>query len=81
MIINFRLKGRAKRKQAFNWLLLNYEYFPLLRSGEIREDMFHGWRFINVEGINYFADFVSVGISEQEFIWCKYKSIALQINI
>lgn len=81
MIIKFRLRNRAKRKQAFNWLLLNYEYFPSLRIGEVREDMFHGWRFINVEGINYFTDFVSDGISEQEFIYSKYKSTALKINI
>ena len=76
MIIKFRLRKRATRNQALNWLLLNYDYFPLLRIGEVREDMFHGWRFINVEGINYFANCIESGISEKEFNGIKWHAYA-----
>lgn len=67
MIIKFRLRKRATRNQALNWLLNNYQCFPIMEIDEISADIFHGWRFINVYGINYFANCIESGISENEF--------------
>ena len=74
MIIKFRLRKRATRNQALNWLVNNYQLFPMMKIDEISRDIFHGWRFINVSGINYFANCIESGISENEFNGIKYHS-------
>lgn len=74
-VINFRLKNRVSRRQALNWLISNYECYPMMQVGGIGDDVFHGWRFINVDGVDYFANCIDRGITEKEFIDFKYKDV------
>ena len=64
-VLNFRLKQRAGRSQALQWLACNFVSFPDIKG--IGPDIFHGWRFIRAsDGIVYFANCINAGIVESE---------------
>lgn len=72
-IIKFRL-SQVSRKHASNWLISNYDKFPVDESIDI--DTFHGWRFIRgLDGVLYFANCIEAGITDNDFITLKEKKI------
>jgi hypothetical protein len=66
-ILIFKANKRPSRLQAMGWLAVNNIEYPKDILNEIGPNLFHGWRFIrSTDGIIYFADCVSQGITEFE---------------
>jgi hypothetical protein len=66
-ILIFKTNKRPSRLQAMRWLVVNNIEYPKDIPGEIGPNLFHGWRFIrSTDGIIYFADCISEGITEFE---------------
>lgn len=76
-VLNFRLKKKATRQQAINWLVLNCDIWPVTEDEESNAIKFHGWQFIeSLEGTIYFADCIERGITEVEFLSARKKLCA-----
>lgn len=65
-VIEFRLKHRASRVRALNWLTQSAIEFPALtEAAPIGANAFNGWRFVlGTDGVVYFANCIDQGITE-----------------
>ena len=67
-ILRFRLKKKATREQALNWLSLNCNTWPARgKDGKANSLQFYGWKFIeSLEGVVYFANCIDRGITKAD---------------
>ena len=68
-IVKFALEDRPTRSMALGCLKSHSVRFPPESFDGIGKDLFFGWRFVRgSDGIVYFADGVSAGITRYELI-------------
>lgn len=69
-VIAFRLRNKPDRDRVKQWLRAHYSSFPALAE-DVGPMVFHGWRFVRgLDGVIYFADCISPGITENELLDC-----------